>query len=79
MELSNNGTTDIPLNGLYLLYKPKSDGVWQYLELKGKIKAGSTFLIRGARCSVDTNTTVIQVPTYDMEWRNSSGRLIQFA
>lgn len=79
VELSNNGTTDIPLNGLYLLYKPKSDGVWQYLELKGEIKAGSTFLIRGARCSVDTNTTIIQVPTFDMEWRNSSGRLIQFA
>lgn len=79
VELSNNGTTDISLNGLYLLYKPKSDGVWQYLELKGEVKAGSTFLIRGARCSVDTNTTIIQVPTYDMEWRNSAGRLIQFA
>lgn len=79
VELSNNGTEDISLNGLYLLYKPKSDGVWQYLELKGEVKAGSTFLIRGARCSIDTNTTIIQVPTYDMEWRNSNGRLIQFA
>lgn len=79
VELSNNSTKDIPLKGLYLFYKPYADGTWQYLELQGEVKAGSTFLIRGAQCSVNTNTTVIQVEDYDLEWRTPSGNLIQFA
>lgn len=79
VELTNNGTEDLKLNGLYLLYKPHSGGKWQYLPLRGEIKAGSTFLIRGAQCAIKTNTTVINVDTYDQEWLLDSGKLISFA
>lgn len=78
VELSNLTTEDINLNGLSLQYA--SEGTqWQVLPLWGTIKAGSTFLIRGAQCSVmDANTTKIKVKTYDMEWKDSSGNLIKF-
>lgn len=78
VELSNLTTEDINLNGLSLQYS--SEGTqWQVLPLWGTIKAGSTFLIRGAQCSVmDANTTKIKVKTYDMEWKDSSGNLIKF-
>lgn len=68
VELSNASTEDINLNGLYLLYTPKTPLKWQALPLVGTIKAGSTFLIRGAQCSAKTNTTVINVDDYDMLW-----------
>lgn len=68
VELGNSGNTDINLNGLYLMYRPYGVSSWQWIPLVGKIKAGSTYLIRGARCSVDTNTTTIKVDTYDLEW-----------
>lgn len=78
VELSNLTTEDINLNGLSLQYS--SEGTqWQVLPLWGIIKAQSTFLIRGAQCSVmDANTTRIKVETYDMEWKGSDGNLIKF-
>lgn len=78
VELSNLTTADISLNGLSLQYG--SDGTtWEVLPLWGTIKAQSTFLIRGAQCSVmDVNTTRIKVKTFDMEWRASNGELIKF-
>lgn len=63
---------DINLNGYYLLY---CDGeTWKSLKLWGTIKANSSFVIRGAQCSVmDANTTVIKVKNYDMEWTERTG------
>lgn len=78
VELSNLTTEDINLNGLSLQYCSEGTG-WEVLPLWGNIKAQSTFLIRGAQCSVmDVNTTRIKVKTYDMEWRDSNGELIKF-
>lgn len=68
VELANAGIEDVNLTGLYLLYAPDKDSPWKGIELKGKIKAGETFLIRGAQCSIKTNTTIINVDDYDMEW-----------
>lgn len=78
VELSNLTNDDVNLKGLSLQYCVSGTD-WQVLPLEGVIKKGSTFLIRGAQCSVmDANTTRIKVKTYDMEWRDSSGNLIKF-
>lgn len=78
VELSNLTNNDISLNGLSLQYGTEG-GNWEVLPLWGEIKKGSTFLIRGAQCSVmDVNTTRIKVKTFDMEWYASDGNLIKF-
>lgn len=78
VELSNLTTSDINLNGLSLQYAASGTD-WKVLPLWGKIKAGSTFLIRGAQCSImNHNTTVIKVKDYDMEWRTDDGSLMKF-
>lgn len=78
VELSNLTGKDISLKGLSLQYGTEG-GDWEALPLWGNIKAGSTFLIRGAQCSVmNINTTRIKVETYDMEWYAKDGNLIKF-
>lgn len=78
VELSNLTGEDINLNGLSLQYASQGKD-WKVLPLWGVIKAGSTFLIRGAQCSImNLNTTVIKVEDYDMEWRDNEGNLIKF-
>ena len=78
VELSNLTGKDISLKGLSLQYGTEG-GNWETLPLWGNIKAGSTFLIRGAQCSVmNTNTTRIKVENYDMEWIASDGNPIKF-
>ena len=69
---------DINLNGFYLCYLGNS--VWHKLPLWGVVPAGSTFLIRGAQCSVmNANTTTIKVKTYDMQWYDEETKeLIKF-
>ena len=78
VELSNLTNNDITLKGLSLQYC--SEGTeWEVLPLWGVIKAQSTFLIRGAQCSVmNVNTTRIKVNDFDMEWVDSTGNLIKF-
>jgi Calcineurin-like phosphoesterase len=76
VELANGSTNDINLNGLYLLYRVPDGSSWSALELHGKIKAGSTYLIRGARCSYSCNVT-IDIADYDVQWY-SDGKLIEF-
>lgn len=52
---------------------------WEILPLTGTIKAGGTYLIRGAECApMDCNTTRIKIETYDQEWYDSTGNLISF-
>ena len=78
VELSNLTGKDVSLKGLSLQYGTEGED-WETLPLWGEIKAGSTFLIRGAQCSVmDVNTTRIKVKTFDMEWIASDGKLIKF-
>lgn len=77
VELANGSTNDINLYGIYLMYKKPGASSWEALALKGVIKAGSTFLIRGARCSYKSNTT-LDISDYDMQWYNSEGNLISF-
>ena len=78
VELSNLTDANINLNGLYLYYS--SDGaVWDKLPLWGEIKKGNTFLIRGSQCSVmESDTTLVKVRDYDMEWVDN-GKLLSFA
>lgn len=79
VELSNLTKNDINLTGLSLQYCAAGND-WKVLPLEGVIKSGGTFLIRGAQCSVeDINTTIINVPTYDMEWYDTDGSLIKFS
>lgn len=78
VELSNLTTEDISLNGLSLQYCNEGTS-WEVLPLWGNIKSQSTFLIRGAQCSViNANTTRIKIDTYDLEWVDSNGKLIKF-
>ena len=74
VELANASEYDINLNGIFLLYtdctlySSDSNGYkWQILPLSGIIKAGSTYLIRGAKCN-QYGSELISVPTYDQEW-----------
>ena len=74
VELANGSKEDINLNGLYLLYTDCSKSsesntgyVWQQLSLKGIIKAGSTFVIRGKQ-SNPIKESLIKIDSYDMEW-----------
>lgn len=76
VELANASTKDINLNGIYLLYRAPGVDEWTPLALYGTIKAGSTFLIRGARCSYKSNVT-LDVDSYDMLWYKDNN-LIQF-
>lgn len=79
VELANGGTEDVNLTNLYLLYAPENNTAWKALPLKGIIRAGGTFLIRGAQCSVKTNTTIVSVDDYDMEWIDTDGKPIKFS
>lgn len=77
VELANLGNSDINLKGISLQYAI-SENDWKVLPLSGVIKAGSTFVIRGAQCSkLSSPTTRIIVGKYDMEWV-SNGELIKF-
>ena len=75
IELENTSDVDIPLDGVYLhFYIPAIDGdensdVVHHLALDGVIKAGSTYLIRGAQhAEMDDESTFIKVNSYDKEW-----------
>jgi hypothetical protein len=73
IELCNLSTKDLNLKGMYLHYSERNSSSWVTLPLYGTIKAGSTFLIRGAQCSVeDVNTTLIKVGTPDMYWTKAN-------
>lgn len=79
VELSNLTTIDINLSGMSLQYVGNIGNDWKVLPLNGVIKAGSTFLIRGAQCSVlSSPTTKLLVDKYDMEWKLNNGELIKF-
>lgn len=76
VELANSSTKDINLNGIYLLYRAPGVDEWIPLALRGFIRAGSTFLIRGDRCSYKSNVT-LDVDSYDQLWKVND-KLIQF-
>lgn len=78
VELANASDKDINLYGIYLLYKRPGIADWEYLPLKGVIHSGSTFLIRGDRCSYKSNVT-LDVEDYDMQWKDTSDKLIRFS
>ena len=78
VELSNLTNADINLKGLSLQYAINGSD-WQVLPLEGVIRKGSTFVVRGAQCSLlDIPTLKINVDKYDQEWYNSDGKLITF-
>lgn len=84
IELANGSDEDINLNGLYLLYtdsskeSPSDVGyIWEVLPLTGVIKAGGTFVIRGAQCNT-LKASMIKVEGYDMLWEVNN-RLISFS
>ena len=69
IELVNLTNIDLNLKGLFLHYTNTSNGQWITMPLKGTIKGKGTYLIRGAQSAFeDTNTTIIKVPTFDIEW-----------
>lgn len=75
IELANADNKDINLKGIYLLYTDGSKTnesdtgfKWEVLPLEGIIKAGSTFVIRGAECN-SSKACMIRVDDYDLEWK----------
>lgn len=73
IELENTSDVDIPLTGIYLhFYNPTEDdyvGKVHHLALDGVIKAGGTYLIRGAKhAEYDDASAFIKVKSYDKEW-----------
>ena len=82
VELENTSDVDIPLTGVYLhFYNPAADeykGKVYHLELDGVIKAGGTYLVRGAKhAEYDDVSSFIKVRTYDKEWYDE-GKLLSF-
>ena len=82
IELENTSNVDIPLTGIYLhFYNPAEndyEGGVHHLALDGVIKAGSTYLIRGAKhAEFDDESAFIKVRTYDKEWYEN-GKLVSF-
>ena len=82
VELENTSDVDIPLMGVYLhFYSPSADdykGKVYHLELDGVIKAGGTYLVRGAKhAEYDDASAFIKVRTYDKEWYED-GKLLSF-
>ena len=73
VELENTSDKDIPLTGVYIhFYNPTENnyqGGVHHLELDGVIKAGGTYLIRGAKhAEFDDESAFIKVKTFDKEW-----------
>lgn len=80
VELENTSDQDITLDGCYLhvAFPGELDTEVKTLALKGVIKAGGTFLIRGKQyAEFEDVNTVIQVKTFDQEWY-SNKTLIDF-
>ena len=90
IELENTSDVDIPLTGIYLHFlnpmeniynndgNLESPSVVHHLALDGVIKAGSTYLIRGAKhAEFDDESAFIKVRTFDKEWYEN-GKLISF-
>lgn len=78
VEIANISDYDINLSGASLQYAI-SDTDWAVLPLSGIVKAGSTFVIRGAQCSkLSSPTTKIIVDKFDMEWKLDNGQFISF-
>ena len=74
IELENTSNLDFDLTGCYIHYCYKEEGntdnTIKSLKLKGKIPAGSTYLIRGKKYSdpeLNPNT-YISVNDFDLEW-----------
>ena len=71
IELSNIGTEEMSLSGLFL--KLYFNGNWETIELNGVINPGSTYLVRGEQVSViDAETTKIKVKQFNQDWLRSN-------
>lgn len=92
IELENTSDRDINLKGIRLYYKyhtgwdvPETGTATEnfgleYLDLTGTIPAGSTYLIRGKQyANYDDANCYIKVETYDQEWYDSNGELIDLS
>ena len=88
IELENSSPYDFPLSGVYLhFYNPvaidNNDGTYSgkvyHLALDGVLKAGSTYLVRGAKHieNDDDVNCFIKVNTFDKEWYDN-GKLVSF-
>ena len=82
IELENTSPVDIPLTGVYLhFYNPAENeyaGGVHHLALDGVIKAGGTYLIRGAKhAEFEDESAFIKVKTFDKEWYEN-GQLVSF-
>ena len=81
VELENSSQTDFQLDDVYLHYVRKINGQYVYnvIELEGVIPAGGTYLIRGKKYSdIKQANTFIDVATFDKEWYDNNGELLDF-
>lgn len=82
IELENSSEVDIPLTGVYLhFYNPAENdysGAVHHLALDGVIKAGGTYLVRGAKhAEFEDESAFIKVKTFDKEWYEN-GKPVSF-
>lgn len=78
IELENTSGVDIPLTGVYLHFFNPVENIVHHLALDGVIKAGSTYLIRGAKhAEFDDESAFIKVKTFDKEWYDN-GKPVSF-
>lgn len=82
IELENSSTRDLSLKGmnLYHRYYDGKATEWKVrkLPLTGIVRAGSTYLIRGAQeVDIDAPSTFIKVRNFDQEWYDN-GKLVSF-
>ena len=81
VELENSSEHDWNLENCYLHFAKKENDEWKtyHLKLDGKIPGGGTYLVRGKRYGdrSDANT-FIHVDTFDKEWYDENGELLDF-
>ena len=68
VEIFNASERTITLNGVSLQYSNTTGSDWVALELKGVLKPKHAFLIRGARCAPELNTTLVEIDDYDLDF-----------
>ena len=81
IELENTSDSDFQLEGCFMHYVRKVDGVYKvsHLPLLGVVPAGGTYLIRGKQfANLNDPNVFIKVSTYDIEWYED-GELIDFS
>lgn len=81
IELVNLSDKEFNLDDIYLYYKSATNlSDIKYVKLVGTIKPWSTYLVRGAQCSVNkSNKTLIHIDDYDAVFLDSDNKPLKLS